>query len=199
MTECNAATVHDQSTSGERGAATFWLGGTSKIDVDTGGRLEIFLRQQSHQRSERSDPGRARHRTARYPGVELRTGILDRHPWQPDRGSAPAEVDRHQGRQQHHDPGGHAVPTRLRRARRQLARRWLTDPAVAAPGPSRPPQRTHNFCTTAAQHCRSAVKSERGSGDKQPWRTHRILIPRSTTRRTSACVAATGEPRSSRS
>jgi hypothetical protein len=47
MPECNAAMVHDQTTSGERGGATFWLGGTSKIDVDTGGRLEIFRRQQA--------------------------------------------------------------------------------------------------------------------------------------------------------
>jgi hypothetical protein len=44
---CEDAMTYDQNTSGERGGATFWLGGTTKFVVDTGGELEIFRRQQN--------------------------------------------------------------------------------------------------------------------------------------------------------
>ncbi|HSJ90486.1 MAG TPA: hypothetical protein VK917_00365, partial [Ilumatobacter sp.] len=44
---CQAAMNWDRSNSGERGGATLWLGGNSKILVDTGGKLEIFRRQQN--------------------------------------------------------------------------------------------------------------------------------------------------------
>jgi hypothetical protein len=45
--ECEAAMTYDQNTSGERGGATIWLGGSSHFIVDTGGELEIFRRQQN--------------------------------------------------------------------------------------------------------------------------------------------------------
>jgi hypothetical protein len=48
--ECSDAMATDQNESiaaGRRGGATFWLGGSSKIVVDTGGRFEIFRRQQA--------------------------------------------------------------------------------------------------------------------------------------------------------
>ncbi|MGA1440057.1 MAG: type IV pilus modification PilV family protein [Ilumatobacteraceae bacterium] len=41
---CQAALDYDRVNSGERGGATIWLGGDSKITVDTGGELEIFRR-----------------------------------------------------------------------------------------------------------------------------------------------------------
>ena len=39
--------VSDQSTSGERGGATIWLGGSSHLVVNPGGELEIFRRPQN--------------------------------------------------------------------------------------------------------------------------------------------------------
>jgi hypothetical protein len=45
--ECENAMIYDQNTSGERGGATIWLGGSSHILVDTDGELEIFRRQQN--------------------------------------------------------------------------------------------------------------------------------------------------------
>ena len=47
MPGCADAMTYDQLTSGERGGATFWLGGSTKFVVDTGGELEIFRRQQN--------------------------------------------------------------------------------------------------------------------------------------------------------
>jgi hypothetical protein len=44
--ECENAMIYDQNTSGERGGATIWLGGSTYFNVDTGGELEIFRRQQ---------------------------------------------------------------------------------------------------------------------------------------------------------
>ena len=45
--ECEDAMIFDQNTSGERGGATIWLGGSSHFMIDTGGELEIFRRQQN--------------------------------------------------------------------------------------------------------------------------------------------------------
>lgn len=44
---CQGAMDWDRQNSSERGGATLWLGGDSKILVDTGGELEIFRRQQN--------------------------------------------------------------------------------------------------------------------------------------------------------
>lgn len=44
---CQSARDYDQTTSGQRGGATIWLGGSSHILLDTGGELEIFRRQQT--------------------------------------------------------------------------------------------------------------------------------------------------------
>jgi len=44
---CADAMTYDQLTSGERGGATLYLGGSTKFVVDTGGQLEIFRRQQN--------------------------------------------------------------------------------------------------------------------------------------------------------
>jgi hypothetical protein len=45
--DCQAPLLYDQTTSGERGGATIWLGGSSHFELDTGGELEIFRRQQN--------------------------------------------------------------------------------------------------------------------------------------------------------
>ena len=55
--ECEDAMIYDQNTSGERGGATIWLGGSSHFLVDTGGELEIFRRQQKR-RTSASTPSR---------------------------------------------------------------------------------------------------------------------------------------------
>ncbi len=44
---CQNAMLYDQTTSGERGGATIWAGGTTKFVVGTQAELEIFRRQQS--------------------------------------------------------------------------------------------------------------------------------------------------------
>jgi hypothetical protein len=45
MPECNSAMLADQASL-RPGGATFWLGGSSRFHLRTGGRLEIFRRQQ---------------------------------------------------------------------------------------------------------------------------------------------------------
>ncbi len=44
---CTNALIYDQMTSGERGGAPLFLGGSTKFMIDTGGQLEIFRRQQN--------------------------------------------------------------------------------------------------------------------------------------------------------
>ena len=43
---CTNAMNYDQNTSGERGGATIWMGGSTNVYVGTQGKLEVFRRQQ---------------------------------------------------------------------------------------------------------------------------------------------------------